>query len=227
MKKGNFLRKTSFVLFLFSLLLIYLWIYLLPSIKKINVLKRDIKEYSLRISNAQIEKAVFVQSDNKELQLFREVELEFVRKLKVRDILEGSFKSTMKKTGEKAGIIGLKISEVIDSGEDGELSSSFEGFLGIKIKRTELKFSAGFRYGAEFIRLFPDTGQYLLIKSINAKRSGLYYIFNINIEHHYRNNNTDTGNPAKGEQNDLIDMDSPILRKPVYFSPMRLKKSVK
>lgn len=228
MKKRNFLGKISFVLFFFSLFLIYIWIYVFPSMKKINVLKRDIKEYSLRISNAHTEKSVFVHSDDKELSLFREIELEFDRKLKVREISEGSFKAVMRKTGEKAGIIGLKFLDVIDSDAETRSGSSFEGFMGIKTNMAELKFSAGFRYGAEFIRLFPDTGQYLIINSINAKRSGLYYIFDIIIEHHYRyNNNQSTGTPDTEEKNDLIDMDSPVLKKPVYLSPMKLKKKTK
>ncbi len=223
MKKRDLFIKISFILLLFSLVLIYLWIYVFPSIKRINVMKRDIRECSLRISNAHTEKALFVHRDKKELQLFRKVNKEFSRKLRISDISEGSFGSIMRKMGQKAGIIGLKILEVEDPGKGAAVDSSFEGFMGIKIKSTEFKFSAGFRYGAEFIRRFPDTGQYLLIKSIKAERSGLYYIFSVISEHHFISNNSRIGITGEEGQNDLIDMDSPFLKKPVYLSPVKLR----
>lgn len=225
MKKRTFFGKLSFILFVFSLFLIYLWIYIFPSVKKISKLKRDIKEYSLRISNAYIEKAMFVYSDGKESLLFREAEMEFSRRLAVPDISENASESEIRKIGEKAGINRLKI-----SGEPAKGNSiySFFGSGRIKTKITEMNFSAGFRYGSEFIRLLPGSEQYLLIKSIEAERSGPYYLFNIITEYLYvSNNDTETIEPVPEEQIDLIDMDSPLLKRPVYLSPMKLKKSAK
>lgn len=225
MKKKTFFGKFSFILFVLSLLLIYLWIYIFPSIKKISKLKRDIKEYSLKISNAHTEKAMFVHSDRRESLLFREAELEFSKRLAVPDISGNFAESEIRKIGEKAGINRLKI---FGEPEERESIYSFSGSGRIKTKKTEMNFSAGFRYGAEFIRLLPGSEQYLLIKSIKAERSGLYYLFNIITEYLFvGNNDMGTIESVPEEQSDLIDMDSPLLKRPVYLSPMKLKKNAK
>lgn len=221
MKIKVFYKKLSFILFVFSLLIVYLWIYVSPSVKKISKLKRDIKEYSLKISSAHTEKTTFVYSDRKESLLFREAELEFSRKLDAPDNPESSFESEMRRIGEKAGIKRLKIS---GEPEEGESDYSFYGSVKIGTKNRKMSFSAGFRYGAEFIRLLPGSEQYLLIKGIKAEREGVYYLFNIITEYIYVGNNDigESGAVPEGE-NDLIDMNSPLLKRPVYLSPMKLK----
>jgi len=70
MKKGTLFKAAAVFLFSLFVILIYLWLYLFPSIKKVNTLKREIKEYGLKIDNARSEKAIFIKEHPAESKLF-------------------------------------------------------------------------------------------------------------------------------------------------------------
>ncbi|MEN8154739.1 MAG: hypothetical protein ABFR75_12035 [Acidobacteriota bacterium] len=221
MKKRTFLRSLSFILFFISIIIIYLWIYIFPSIEKVNMLKREIKECSLKVKNARMEKIVFLQSDKKETALFNECEKIFNKKLIKWENDKSTYGQAIRFTGEKTGVAGLKINELSAGETEVKVKSAAGDLKGINLNIMELHFFAGLRYCAEFIRRLPDTGQYILFNSIKAERKGAYYIFDIIAEHLYLNGkNSGIKGPSESE---LIDMSSPLLKRPVYLSPIRIK----
>ena len=225
MKKGSFLRKILFGLFIISFLLVYLWIYVFPSIGAVSRTKREIKEQSLLIMNARTEKLIFAESDKRERLLFRIAEHEFSRSMKppAGGNLE-SIKFLLKEIGVKAGITGLRFSDQKNV-RDKQGGSPDAGLNGIQVSPLEMDFYAGLRYGTEFIRLISFTGHYILFENMEARRSGSGFTFKVNTEVLY----TDPeGKSLKKESNgnpeDLIDMDSPLLKQPVHQSTFRVKK---
>jgi len=222
MKKKIFIKTISFLLLFFFLILIYLWTYIFPSIRKVNILKREIKEYTLRIKNAEIEKYVFVAGDNREELLFTECDYEFEKRLENWKNNAITFEDVLRNRGEKAGVSRLSISEA--PGEN--ISFSDHGTRWIMRNMVDLDFIAGLRYGAEFLKVLPFAGQYMLINTIQADRTGAYYHFNVTAEHLTLSDDEPVpDNSPENRKSDLIDMNSPILKKPVYLSPLKIRKT--
>ncbi len=225
MKRKKLLETFSFILFVISLLIVYLWIYIFPSVKKVNRLKRDIKEYNLRIKTAYTEKSVFIFGDERESLLFRDAEREFSGRLISEDKENDPIlRKVMKKIGEKAGIRGLKITTGEDDADTVNPVFPASRFGRVKSERIDMSFSAGFRYGAEFIRLFPGPGYFFIINSISAERSGIYYKFNVISERLSLKDNDPGGESFIHKGSEIIDMDSPLLKRPVYLSSVKLEK---
>jgi len=221
MKKGTYLKTISFLLFFFFLILIYLWIYVFPSIRKVNMLKREIKQYTLKIENAKIEKTIFIKGDKKEDLLFAECDSEFAKRLKEWQNDKIAFNRTIRNAGEKAGVSRLKISTETD---ENLLSVTPEGKV-VKQNKINLDFIAGLRYGAEFIRVLPLSGQYLLISDVNAVRSGVYYKFIVNTRQLFAGEvKTDREQQHDNKKVNFIDMNSPLLKRPVYLTPLKIRK---
>ncbi len=221
MKKGIFIKSVSFLLFFLFLISLYLGFYLFPSLKKINMLKRGIKQYTIKIENAKIEKTIFIKNDNREDLLFKECESEFLKRLEEWKNDKITFRDALRNRGEKAGVSRLRISS-----ESGENIFSFSpGSELIKQKNIDMTFIAGLRYGGEFIRVLPLSGQYLLITNISAVRTGGYYNFTVNTKHLYIGEvETDKTKPSSLRKGDLLDMNSPLLKRPVYLSSQKIRR---
>jgi len=221
MKKRTFIKAISFLLFFFFLILLYLWLYIFPSIRNVNMIKREIKQYTLKNANAKIEKTIFKMGDKKEDLLFAECDSEFSKSLDEWRNEKITFNWAIRNMGEKAGVSRLKIST-----EPDENSFTFTaGEKLVKKNKMNLDFIAGLRYGGEFIRVLPMSGQYLLIKGVSAVRSGSFYRFSVAAEHLFTGPvETDLEHLTDKKKGKLIDMNSPMLKRPVYLTPLKIKR---
>ncbi len=221
MKKKALIKNLAIILLFFFHILLYLWIYIFPAVKKVNMIKREIKEYTLKIENAENEKSVFAKGDKRENLLFAECNAEFSKRLEKWKNEKITFKNSLKMDGSKAGVSRLTIS----SEPDETIPAVTSDREGISRNYIHLDFIGGLRYGAEFIRALPFSGQYLLINRISALRSGAYYHFNVNTLHLYTGKVVaDKGMSPNDKKGNLIDMNSPLLKRPVYLSPLKIKK---
>ncbi len=232
MKKKNLLRTLSATVFIISLIIIYLYIYVSPSLKKTNRLKRGIKEVIIQIKNSDKEKMIFIGSNRKEQDFFKKIDIELEKKLvnsngllnendaKI-DIINQLISLTKRSNIKNFKIAFSKICQTDNGGENSNKSSI------IKKLNFKINFLSKLNSGAKFIKKIPHIKKYLLIKNLDIKRSGTLFIFSIKTEFLFLNKEfTTKGKPLETISPTLIDYDSPLLNSPIYNSKLRLKTSV-
>ena len=219
MKKRRILGTLSIILLTIITILAYLWIYIFPSVEKLNRLKRDIKEYSRLIKNSENETVIFAGSDKTEGILFNQVDSEFKKRL---DRPEGAASVLEDHLRKSTLLSGVHTDNIMISQKNPENSDLAEyGFGGVQLTAGDAVLKTGLRSGGVFVENLSSPDHYIVLKELEASKSGSLFIFKIHAELvTLKKGGLTTGTGT------LIDMDSPLLKRRVYLTSMKLKKNI-
>ncbi len=227
-KKKTLPEKIFFTLFVFSLILIFVFIYFFPAVKKINRLKRDIKETSLKVTDLETEKSFFVGSDQRELKILKNIKNILEKKLPEATNLEISktvltkIGNLIKRENDVIKISGLTIEEKSFEFKktDDKFNRSF--INGMYILPVTISFNSGLNSASELIKSLISSEFYIIPKKLTASKIGENFRIVVDAEVYFKGpkfgESTISFNP---ELNGFVDMDSPSLQKPVYLSPIK------
>ena len=231
-KKNNFSRKLFIIFFILLAVIFYIYTYLFPSIKKINRLKRDIKEISITKEGLREEKVNFIGMDEREKIVIKKVEDVLKKRLpalgtrnnssEIIDIIKGKF-------DEYAENLKLNRFEIIGDthnpvkiGND-SVESRFENLYHSIIV---LKFRSDMNSALRLIELSDSIIYYMIPKKIIAFKSGESFVFRVESEVFFKDAESELPTFSKGAD-DLIDWDSPFLRKRVHTSPFQINEKTR
>jgi hypothetical protein len=227
-KKKKLLRTVSLFSFFMSLILIYVWIYIFPSIKKVNILKREIRQLSQKTDTARNEGAFFIPGDKKESRLLHKAETVFkstLGRLRHDDPGQDRWQPLQEFMTGASADCRLKNFNLVVAGSQAEDAdeNTATGFPGTGSIPTEMTFTSDPGSALRFISRLPEAPVYILIRKIDISRAGRYLSFRISAEILH----VIQAAPGDGESKEslLTDMNSPLLRRPVYLSPIRLKEA--
>ncbi len=216
------MKKLSYILFFFILLLVFLVLYVFPSMKTVNKIKRDIKDYKLKIEDIKRERSVFTMFDKREATLILRIKKDLRRKVPVvkdkkslLQLKEDALAHIMKLAGN-LNIPGIKAASAPGKGLKTDAILSLPGVNDLRALDLSLSFPADLKSGLEFINniswweksiftnkisIVPDTNRLFFTMVVKC-----FYFDNINQEKEQRQDG-ETG---------PVDLNSPLLEEKIY-----------
>jgi hypothetical protein len=253
MSKKRLWKNLGALLLTLCLVLIYLLVYLMPSLVDINRTRREIKDVNLKILDLRQEVGGITFSDPREKRLFRRAEEQYRKRFpilknprirkrwlsKLTDFVDASARKqgiaslvmmddtdvsrSLIQRGIKDGdeIFGLIENDIRDQSDDSAdipLPYPQPGFR-VFFLGFPASIGSGFHLIAELLNL-PFHLEFGRIRLV-AGNEDLWFLIKLRVFHGREKSRNQEAGPADRMDGSLIDLNSPLLLKPVYlyFSP--------
>lgn len=218
MRKRNLLIRAAAILTILLLIFLYLVFYFFPTVKSINLLKREVKDLNLKMADFGEIESNFSFPDEKEKQYFTAAEKETKREIRqVRgkgDInkLVTAVSGYLQKRAQKDGVTKLTIKHEIDS-------PAVILRDNLKYRNINLSFSADLQSGLNFINHIPYGNFRVSAGRVTLSGSQSSLLFSVAVRIYYFAGKAAASPPEPGGVDETgleIDADSEALLVRVY-----------
>lgn len=220
MRKRNLMIRLTGILSVLLLIVLYLVLYLFPTVKSINRIKRDVKDINLQTEEFGEIESDLSFPDEKEKEYFQRAERDFKKRIaKIKGQagltkLKSNISDYFYKLAEQDGIANLKI-------------NSRPGEAGIKVgdnlkyRNIYLNFSGDLKNALNFINHLPYGDPYLTAGNISLSKENTVPSYSVVVKIYYFSGKA----PAAGSQGGIdietgleFDFDSELLLDRVYHN---------
>ena len=220
----NLFIKIAGILSLIVLIIIYILLYLIPSLKAINLYKRQLKDMDQKISDFARMESDFSFSSEGERSYFAQTDRELLGKIpgvRTREDLIALFtkiSNYIQKRAQEDGILNLVMKP--DEGQKGAVGKGFSARLkNVKSHTITLSFTGKIRNAVNFINHLPWSDYYLSEDRILVSAGDPFPYYIVFLRIYYIDWQEQALGQEKGSEENqeslMIDYDSEVLLNPI------------
>jgi hypothetical protein len=224
MNHKNLFIKIAGILSLIVLIIIYILLYLIPSLKAINLYKRQLKDMDLKISDFARMDSDFSFSNEREKSYFAQADRELLGKIpgvRTREDFNALFtkiSNYIQKLSQEDGILNLVMKP--DEEQPGAIGKGFSPRLkNVKSHTLTLSFTGKIKNAVNFINHLPWSDYYLSEDRISVSAGDPFPYYIVFLRIYYIDWREQAGGQEKDSQENqeslVIDYDSEVLLNPI------------
>ncbi len=225
MKKGLFLKTVSYLFILFITFMIYLFIYLFPTLKTINDFQVKTRDYQLRINDIKKADSTFEYSDEEEEKVLAMINEEFkgfsplVDNSGVKELYLKKIRKQLKNISEDTGFKNIFIDRAVINDRSFKRSFNPGSIVGygepVCSQSFNISFTASIENFIGFLKKLRSENKLFIVRVVKGKVKDRMVDFIIDVDSLCRDRKSKLW---KKSDETFLDLNSPVLSKKVYRS---------